>query len=210
MTASIYHNPESVDAILRVVVQHIRSSAAFFVGDFLGEGHVLLPDLASPPPPSPAEMDKARDSLAEGKGYKLGLIFRLLLHAEGDWRATLFAALQSGDFITSPRIKGPIRSLQLRYAADHSIEGVDIYTDDGPIRDDEVVLILPPPPATPKIALTNFYKRHGDSASVDQAKDYLRELFPDVGVREFGRLQPDCREAAGLKRQAPRGPKKPA
>ena len=142
MAAQLYSNPAAVEAILLAVAQQIRNGAGFFVAvDYVGE-RAAAPAFAGAPQPSLVEVEAVHAMLADG--VKVDLIFDALLHAGGDWRATLLAALQSGDFITSPKIVGPVRSLQER-KADGVIKGVDIFTDSGVIPGDRVLLILLPP-----------------------------------------------------------------
>ena len=58
------------------------------------------------------------------KGVKVDLILRALYNMSVDPYPILFTALTSGDFITAPRIKGRVHSVEPRHAADGSIEGV--------------------------------------------------------------------------------------
>jgi hypothetical protein len=150
--------------------------------------------------------DKVRARLAKGSDAdELFLSLRETARGhstEGELLSTLLAVLQSGDFVTVPKI-GHVRSVKLcrtgRLGDTHlySYDGVDLFTDDGIIAGNRVLLFLLPPSPNSEAALTNFLIAH-PRATKQEARQALRSDFPDLSHHAFDRLWPLSRKAAGL------------
>jgi hypothetical protein len=222
MTEFSYRNSECVESIIGAFVQeffgfHTQSAGRGFgqarMRRSLPSGDIVSFVRATYPgsPYLPVGRGEALARLAEG--IKVDSIGRTLRIRGIDPCPVLFAALQSGDFITVPRIDddNPIRSVKRRHDSPGNSDGVEIITDGRIIRGDQVHLHLLPPVHDAKSALVNYLTRHpGTSKSV--AKEVVRNEYGfAITDYVFTRLWPDARKAAGLPERAlpgPRGPRR--
>jgi hypothetical protein len=160
--------------------------------------------------------DKTRRMLASG--LYADTLFWALPRDDWEWERIeriLIDALNSDDFMTVPKINGPVRAVRLRYGDRipdtpiQNIEGVEFFTHTGIVPGDRVLLRLLPPSLDPESALTNFLTVKPD-ATKEEALNAVHDRFPDFTPYAFERLWPQARKAAGLppKGEAGRRPKK--
>jgi hypothetical protein len=125
----------------------------------------------------------------------------------------LIDALHSDDFITVPKINGPVRAVRLRYGdpiADtpiQNIEGVELFTHSDIVPGNRVLLRLLPPSPDPESALVRFLIVNPDTTR-EEALKAVRNEFPDFAKRAFDRFWSQARKAASLPARAPPGAKR--
>jgi hypothetical protein len=140
--------------------------------------------------------DRARVRLAEGVEI-IHLLWALRPRPFPDRTRILVEALNSEDFITVPKIDGPVRTIRVRYDQRTNDESVDLYTDSGIVPSNDHLLRLLPPSSDPESALINFLTVNPD-ATREEALNAVHDRFPDFTPYAFERLWPQARKAAGL------------
>jgi hypothetical protein len=150
--------------------------------------------------------DRARAKLAEGVEI-IHLLWALRPRPFPDRERILIEALNSEDFITLPRIAGPVRTIRVRYDQRTNDESVDLYTDSGIVPSNAHLLRLLPPSPDPESALVRFLIVNPDAARKEALKA-VRNEFPDFAKRAFDRFWPQARKAASLPARAPPGAKR--
>ena len=125
-----------------------------------------------------------------------------------DRERILIEALNSEDFITLPRIAGPVRTIKVRFNLRTGEEWVDLYTDSDIVTVSDHLLFLLPPPPDAFSALVNFLKVYGDTRSKEEAFNAVHAQFPDYTDYAINRDWVPARVAARLPPKADSGRKR--
>jgi hypothetical protein len=151
--------------------------------------------------------DRARAKLAEGVAVS-DLLGTLRPRPFPDRERILIEALNSEDFITLPRIAGPVRTIKVRFNLRTGEEWVDLYTDGNIVTVSNHLLFLLPPPLDAFSALVNFLKVYGDTRSKKEAFNAVHAQFPDYTDYAINRDWVPARVAARLPPKADSGRKR--
>src|SRR5262245_54248284 len=151
--------------------------------------------------------DRARAKLAEGVAVS-DLLGTLRPRPFPDRERILIEALNSEDFITLPRIAGPVRTIKVRFNLRTGEEWVDLYTDSDIVTVSDHLLFLLPPPPDAFSALVNFLKVYGDTRSKEEAFNAVHAQFPDYTDYAINRDWVPARVAARLPPKADSGRKR--
>ena len=98
--------------------------------------------------------DRARVRLAEGVEIS-ELLPKLSRHEARfilECTIILKEAINSGDFLTVPKIAGPVRAIKIRHDELTGEESLDLYTDSGIVPGNDHLLRLLPPSSDPESA----------------------------------------------------------